>query len=370
VHASDVVLAGFAFLGARHAWRAHRRAWCIAFGLLILAAVANIAVSTDRPLSAVGWMRAIGFIFAPIGAMGGPGFRRPFMWGFLVAMGVHTALGIMQFVTLAAPASTLFGIAAHAAWIPGDAVIATADARWLRAYGGFPHPNVFGTALLVALTAVAVAWQGAGARRPRLQSSLRHAAFIVFVFALVLTFSRAAWLGYLALLAVLVVRRTTRDIAIVGAAAFAVFLLATAPLVAPRIAARGALEERSIGERRMGVNDALLLSVIPPFFGTGLHAMPQALMAFDRTRNPYTAQPVHSVPLLAIAEIGWMGIALVMLALIHVFPRGMPWRWEWLALFPSLLFDHALWSLAVGPALVLAFVVVSVRGPLHPAATP
>ncbi|MDO8599670.1 MAG: O-antigen ligase family protein, partial [bacterium] len=186
-----------------------------------------------------------------------------------------------------------------------------------------------------------------------------HSSFIILIFSLIMTFSRAAWIGLPIFFIVLSVRRATRSLAIVGTVAAIAIGVALWPLIAPRVTGDGRNELRSIAERRSGIRDALALSAIPPFLGVGLHAMPQTVYQSGRTFNPsfspYDAQPVHDVPLLIAVEVGWFGIALFLLALMHLFPRGIAWRWEYLALAPPFLLDHSLWSLPVGLALAFIF---------------
>jgi O-antigen ligase len=66
-------------------------------------------------------------------------------------------------------------------------------ARWLRAYGSFPHPNILGGFLCLALPIVAGAYLRQGWRK--LQAWLLLLALALGALALFLSFSRAAWLG-------------------------------------------------------------------------------------------------------------------------------------------------------------------------------
>ena len=54
-------------------------------------------------------------------------------------------LGIWQFLSQSTLASPWLGLASHPAWQGGTSVVASETiGRWLRAYGPFSHPNVFG----------------------------------------------------------------------------------------------------------------------------------------------------------------------------------------------------------------------------------
>jgi len=417
VYASDVVLLVAAVIGVMRAWRigalpmANPRGWpvltrrrfLLAFGLLLPLAVVNAIVSADPWLSVVGWVRIIALLLALAGLPYSERVTRAVLGGFVVAMGVQAVIGIVQFLTQAIPASTLLGIASHAAWVRGDAVVEAMDGRWLRAYGGFPHPNVFGTALLVALAALAAAGHGGpplrvrggegelrtvrnpsqppltprgGAPFPPRRQLILTFAFCILTFALVLTFSRAALLGLLILLAVCAWRVATRQLATVGALALVAAMAITWQFWTPRFTGSTPNEQRSITERTSGIEAAIAFANIPPFFGIGLHAMPRALWGFrpqsaewkmrwplhqssvdarENLTRRSLAQPTHSVPLLALAEIGPIGVLVLVLVLVllrhsSLFPLHSSLLV--LPLLPSLLFDHHLWSLPIGLALV------------------
>lgn len=367
-----------------------------AIALLVVVAALNIVVSADSWLSAVGWVRLIALLLAVVGlpSWSAP-MRRAFTMGFLLAMVGHALLALIQFAAQEVWASTFLGTAHHAAWVRGDAVVEAMGGRWLRAYGGFSHPNVLGAALLctlMLLTQWAMGPCGAGGRWGNPEKSGRGflgcaagivpGVFVVIAtFALIATFSRSALLGLVILLAVLAVRRATRHLATVGALALVAAVAVTWPLWSPRIAAANRIEVRSLAERRSALADArhLLADRRAALVGVGLHAMPVAVLrSIDSRRDPYTIQPVHNVPLLALAEVGVFGV----LALLAAFWQGArstfrtrpepSSRWlevphsvflipASLALAPPLLLDHALWSLAVGPALLLALAVASAQ---------
>lgn len=334
-------------------------------------AVVNTIVSADPWLSVVGWLRLLALPLALVGFPRALGWRHAFLSGFLIAVLGHALLGIIQFALQEVPASTLLGIAHHAPWVRGDAVVETATGRWLRAYGGFPHPNVLGTALLVGFIAAMSFVRERSA--PFASQSVLRASALLLPAAIVLSFSRAAWLGFIVLLVILAHRTETRRLAVVSGAVFAVLLALAGPLVLPRVTASGRLETRAMAERRSAIADARALLARPRavLVGVGLHAMPQMIIRSDSGRAPFTAQPVHGVPLLALVEIGVLGVIAMAIVIVGSYRR---WRDSdvslhaprfapSLALLPSFLFDHHLWSLPVGLALFLALVVTTSLDP-------
>ena len=70
---------------------------------------------------------------------------------FCASMIIPAVLGIGQFFTQKIFASTLLGIAEQQPSALGVSVIEMGAQRILRAYGSFPHPNIFGGWLVFAL---------------------------------------------------------------------------------------------------------------------------------------------------------------------------------------------------------------------------
>ncbi|MBI4433763.1 O-antigen ligase family protein [Candidatus Uhrbacteria bacterium] len=345
----DAVLLFGAGVGMWQWWRDDRRSLFWVSGLLVVLMVSNVWVSVDRALTLIGWMRLVAFLFTLRSIPADAAWRRAFLGGFVVAMLAHASLGIAQFWTGNAWPSTLLGIAPHAAGTPGDAVLMIGRERFLRAYGGFPHPNILGTALLVGLIAL-LRLRDTTQRYGRL---LMYASMLLLTMALVLTFSRAAVIGFVIFMVLLLRERATRALAVTGGIWCAVLLLIGAPFLSPRFTAAGANEQRSLMERRVGVQDAWLVWTRSPWMGVGLHAMPQALLRFARVDT----QPVHNVPMLAMTEVGVIGVVVLVVLLVRFgLPVVRP-SWEYLALLPSMLFDHHLWSLPVGLALLLVLML-------------
>ncbi|MBI2482897.1 O-antigen ligase family protein [Candidatus Uhrbacteria bacterium] len=348
VQVVDLMLLGFAVRGARQCWRAHRRtSWGIA-GCVMLLAASNSWVSADRALTIVGWLRIAAFLLAWVGMPREASWRRGFLGGCMVAIVLHALFGIVQFFTGHAWASTMLGMAYHGAAIPGDAVLTNSTERWLRAYGGFPHPNVLGTALVIGM-AVWAQWYSHVRRLVHI--GIWWCVFLLMQAALLVTFSRAAWGGYVILTLLLARQRATRFVAVMTAVQGVVLVGIFAMLIAPRFRVAGTHELRSLVERGSGIQDARMLIARAPWWGVGLHAMPSAV-ARVRFHDP---QPVHHVPLLLLAEVGMVG-ALFFGWLLWKGRRAVRWWPMILVLLPTLAWDHHLWSLPSG--LMLLFVCV------------
>jgi len=78
-------------------------------------------------------------------------FARLASW-FIIAMLPEAILGLVQFVNQDVVGSKWVGIADQHPWIHGTSVVQHGLYRVLRIYAGFPHPNILGGWLAVALT--------------------------------------------------------------------------------------------------------------------------------------------------------------------------------------------------------------------------
>lgn len=245
----------------------------------------------------------------------------------------------------------------------GASVVETASgARWLRAYGSVPHPNVLG-GLLVAFLLPLAGWYLRGAGRwspPLLMVILLGTAGVA------LTFSRSAWLGLATggiTLGLLAWRERGSDDRRAGrglelALGMALVWLALGALFADLFFTRVGgldtrLERRSVMERLALRDAALDVMRAGPLTGVGTGNAVLAEMTLAGRRWPL--EPVHNVPLLAASEVGapggvaWLGVLVGLgLSLVRRRPGMDPLLWGVgagaAALCVISLFDHYLWT--------------------------
>lgn len=276
-----------------------------------------------------------------------------------------TFLGWVQFLTGSSPTSTLFGLAAQNAQTAGAAVIETADGRWLRAYGTFPHPNIFGGYLAVAV--IALAWLVRF-----LDKKFQRVLWIPTILlssTLLITFSRSAWLGLIVsflLLVVLLWRRKrlpprhAKTIVAIGL----VTLLATVALFHTQVFARFnpqlRVEAISVEERTGQYTTFGEVFFSHPLIGVGPAGYVFALASRFPDQSVWTYQPIHNTPLLILSELGVLGLAALIYFLMRIdqvnsavskTPGGMFGLTLGVCLLVISLFDHYLWSLWPGLAL-------------------
>ncbi len=258
-------------------------------------------------------------------------------WPLAAAMVLQAIVALPQFVSGSSVGLTRLGeIAVKAAW-SGASVVMVGEQRWLRGYGLTQHPNLLAGCLMTMLLVVGGFYlMQRGWRRQLLLVALS----LGFV-ALLLTFSRAAWLGLLlgsgaALLLLLwagLRKKWDPNWAAIGllvaVLSFIVlgFVVVNWQLLQPRLGLTSqGTEIRSVESRAIQVPAAGALIQMHPVLGVGLGNYPTALYSLVREMvAAYPVyQPVYNVVLLVTAELGILG-GVLWLGLIF-----LPWLNLWL----------------------------------------
>ena len=267
-------------------------------------------------------------------------------------------LGWFQVLTASSPSSKWFGLAAHLAVTPGVAVVETSAGRLLRAYGTFPHPNIFGGYLAMGI--LMTLWLGS--RHPSFSKRV-WGWFVLALFlsaTLIITFSRSAMLGLLfGLICFFVLHRSTfkKNLAVLGMV-FGLVLSATwfhsALLV--RADAMDRLEQISVNERVSQYGEFWDVFNVSPLLGTGTSAYTKTLGDIFPDRPAFDLQPIHNVFLLFLAEQGIAGVMALGFGLWALAKKthalALRSTLYALPLLPLALVDHYLWSSWSGLALL------------------
>ncbi len=351
-----------------------------------LAGLVSVVGSADRPLTFYQVIRLaalFGFYLYIVNEV-----VQPTLIVLAVAIqgGVQALVAIGQFVAQHSVGLQALGeYALDPAW-NGVSIVSNGTDRLLRAYGLSDHPNILGGCLAFGLTVLLAAylWSEWETRLKVL------VALLPMSLALLLTFSRAAWLAF----AVGAVFLVAIELALRQRAALKPLLwlmLATAVLLAPfawqertmlgvRLGVHAAFdtvpaEQQSVGERVLLMQIANQMFAAHPLTGVGLGASPIAL------KDEYPAfsldyQPPHLALLEAATETGILGGAFYFLLLV------LPWvvllRRRQLLLRPEVaaaaalllaitvvgLFDYYTWLLVPGRMwqwLSWGLVAISVR---------
>jgi O-antigen ligase len=263
--------------------------------------------------------------------------------------------------------STIFGMAQKLAQEAGVAVVETAQGgRTLRAYGTFPHPNIFGGYLVIGLAIVT--WLAVSARS-KFCVFLCAASCCVLSATLMITFSRSAWIAcvlwfavlfFVTLLARCALSRKLLFVAFAALTAFVLIAIFFRAQVFSRFDTSLRVESLSVEERTSQYDEFGKVFLSSPILGTGPGAYTFALALQKPGMPVWEYQPIHNTPLLILAELGIVGL----LFFVHWVYRidklaHSNWREHGhefaLALGSVLLvialFDHYLWSLWPGLAL-------------------
>lgn len=254
--------------------------------------------------------------------------------------------------------------------------------RWLRAYGSFPHPNILGGFLCLAIPIVAGAYMWLPRRR---SAWLLLVSLALGMLALLLSFSRAAWLGVFisALWAGLFFwqkRRTNRPankfaakglqprswrsplpsphkangiphqpaervswrntrsgdfnrrrwgrpaqavtttiLCLLGIGILVGLVAALGPVIQTRLLlTNSALEQRSVSERVLLLEAGAVLFTQHPWLGVGAGNMPLVELSYPPTHN--IGEPTHNVPIAVAVETGLFGLLLWLIP-----PIGVLW---------------------------------------------
>lgn len=281
----------------------------------------------------------------------------------LVILG-QSAVGVVQFVRQDSAHLAYLGEPALDPLVESISVVGPEGQHRLRAYGLTAHPNVLGGLLSIGLLWIMAGWLIA-LPWPRLSPAASSAVWLfmgavgaVGVVGLLVSFSRAAWLGFGAGAVWLCWRqhrawRRWRWLLLGLLLAVAAFAWRQPNLLWSRFFdLTSPLEARSIAERVSGLI-AAADSIRQHWLwgvGSGLYAA---------TLAPGASSPVvHSAPLLAAAELGvgggllwlWLnGAWLAGLRRGHAAPGGVAQALFdavsacWLALFVTGLFDNHAW---------------------------
>jgi O-antigen ligase len=274
-------------------------------------------------------------------------------------------LGISQFILQTSFSSKYLGMAKHSASDLGQAVIETGSGRWLRAYGGLDHPNIFGALMAITLI-ISLYLLLAQNKKVKSFKKLRLSLFLwvstlVSFMALLVSFSRLAMgAGFIGILLItlyyLFYKKNYRQIIKVISALVLLAVIITSvysQLFFSRLDTTNRLEMKSISERQEQIIEAKTIIKDNLYFGVGIGNYSLALQDYYPDKEIYELQPVHNSFLLLIAEVGIFGFIAFLVFFLYLFAlvysrKQVLYISLWLTLLIIMLAEHWLISLHFG----------------------
>lgn len=374
IYASDISLflsALFFFCFARkEIWRAMRGDRMLLVLVMFFAWTLSSSLwAIDAELAFLSTWRVFLMILACVLVRYGEFSIRRTLFVFLVSMSFQAMLALSQWMSQYVFSFGLLGIAEHnpAQW--GSSVLKTESGRFLRAYGGFEHPNIFGGAL-VFFTIFGV-WFLTLVKRLRFKI-IFFSMMILSSFALVFTFSRSAWMAFgMGMSSIITLGlacnffgfssheksmsrvqwKAILPFVIVCVLSFFIGFFLVHDIATSRFSEEVLTRDGSLSNRVVYMKQAFVAIREYPIFGVG----GGNFTAFTQFRFPEKYrfiddfQPVHAVPILVFAELGVVGF--ILFSLLFVFGFVRMWQEKNIfsgtilfALLPLLFLDHWLWS--------------------------
>ena len=285
-------------------------------------------------------------------------YLKKMVFWFIIGAFFQSIFGIVQFVLQYSFESKWLGLVAQPVFESGVSVVQNSYGRFLRSYGTFSHPNIFGGFMFIASSISILAYK---------TWKKNWYLFVLFfeIIALFLSFSRSAWLAFIVFLIILIIvfRKSLIDVKKVFLAIFIPLLFLSIflfPLIQTRIIGNSMYEVRSISYRISGYTEAFEVSSEHLFFGTGIGNYTFALMKYIPDLSVYAYQPVHNAFFLFFVELGLIGS---LLFLFFVYKKSKIYNISYLyfifILLPVVIiacFDHYIFSSYIGLSMITVYI--------------
>jgi len=350
------------------------RALLSTFGLFVIFAISSIFTSIDKTLSFVHAFHILAsFLLLRILL----DKNITFEWIqrlFVLSLFIPGVFGLIQVFTGVFPSIKLLGISSRNASILGESIITSGNGeRVLRAYGSFPHPNIFGGYLAVGIIlSIYLAYYKNDKWRNFYIISIPSLSIF-----LILTFSRSAWIATLLALVLLLIPILNKRVfkfskkkILVFVALFVISLCAFYPVIRSRIDIENTIESKSVVERIEQLREYPKIASKNLIVGSGIGTYSLSVSQTFPNRDIWEYQPIHNIYLLVIAELGLLATVFLLLSivrLLYVLERKMEFDDYVLIISISLVLfivgflDHYLITFWSGISLLSASVALSIK---------
>ncbi len=294
---------------------------------------------------------------------------------FILSVFLSSLFALAQFFSQEVFANKYLGIAFHDPSVLGVSVLEGDFGRFVRAYGGLDHPNIFGAMTFFALIfslflflKYKFNWQ---------EKILFYITYFVLFLGLIVSFSRSAWLALfssLILILFLLLFEKKKDdlkkylkLLLFSLVFSLVFSFILKDLIISRFEKDSRLESISRKERVEQIYGSSEIIKNNFFLGVGYGAYHQKLIDLNPSLKAYQAQPVHNVFLLSLSEIGIWGLIFFVWFILYIFIKSIKTDYCYInyslfsGLFVFMIFDHWLWSLPFGILFLFFVLAIALR---------
>jgi hypothetical protein len=291
-------------------------------------------------------------------------FSLNFFIGLLLSSVVlQAAFGVLQFVFQSDLGLQVLGESVLNIGGVGVAKLDFQGEKILRAYGFFSHPNILGGVLLLAF--------GLCTKLYSRNKLICFAVMILILLALILTFSRSAWLGLLIFAIFSFALREKKLVFsslmfLLGLSLFVFLALVfdLSELIYVRLLDFGG---EALSHRAELMGAAWQMFLDQPL-GIGLGAFTLVLPNFfpDIFLYPWELQPVHNIYLLALVELGFLGFLLLSWLFGSLLKKAY-FRGDYIlvalcfAFLTIGFFDHYLYTSTVGWFVVAVLILLALE---------
>ncbi|QQS61684.1 MAG: O-antigen ligase family protein [Candidatus Moraniibacteriota bacterium] len=275
---------------------------------------------------------------------------------FLVALSIHIFLGLIQWTTQHSPEITFLGLSEYESWKPGVSVLKDESGRWLRSYGGFSHPNIFGGIMAIISLASMCLVLGKEKKYNILWFFLPFS-----LWGLIFSFSRTTWIGFffgwLFVMGGIIFWKEYKKflfrwmfISFIVVCSLGIFFFPVRELFFNRFPVETLAQEKSFVERQeLFLQSKELIQKNIWGVGAGNFTMWTKEHVFHKDSYIAQFQPVHNVFLLVFSELGIVGFLFFLMLIGFLFREGIKRRLLFsLGIFctilPFLFLDHWIWT--------------------------
>lgn len=304
---------------------------------------------------------------------------------FVIALIPHAFLALVQVYIQYVPGYSWLGIATQDPTSLGVSVVQTNGFRYLRAYGGFPHPNILGGFMAFGILISTWLYSDSPSISEKGIKSWKRVFILstlpLFSAVLFYSFSRSAWLALAIGLSVLLVPSLIRG-SKMGIVAFAAILLTNLAfsiihldLTSTRLGLNrepARLEQQSISTRNQSLINGIKVFQAYPILGTGPNS---EILALTKLNAPFnkeevearigSLEPPHNTWLLMLVNFGVVGALFIFGAVLFLLRQTLKYwssankkrRDLMLALITAWIiisiFDYYLWAFWSGQLLTI-----------------